>query len=387
MSADLSKLEQSTPFRVGIAVAYMALNTSLNMLNKWALGHYHFRFPLCLTAAHMLFGSTVLLPLMLMKDGYRGTHKKNWRKNWKALVFIGAVNGPQIALNNASLVSIELSLNQVIRAGIPVCVAAFAFCLERRVPTEIGLAYLLLVTLSVMCVMFTGKEHGEFFGISMCFGSVLMQSAQMSLSGRLMGDKLDSFQLNFYTGPIAFSVLFLMECLMQQEVHALYKFAARKPLPTAGIMLGGCCLALLYNVVLMQAVRTFSSVGTAVLGNARTVLLVFMSALLLGELENWGATRYIGCINTFIGAAAYGLHPKLFGTPVSRTLPTPLAEQIKDARKDAVAAGTASQEERQGLAAPIVEDAPDVEERDLDEEDRPMDPEEESYIMSSGSGA
>ena len=60
----------------------------------------------------------------------RGTHAANWRKDWKALLFIGAVNGPQIALNNASLVSIELSLNQVIRAGIPVCVAAFAFCLE-----------------------------------------------------------------------------------------------------------------------------------------------------------------------------------------------------------------------------------------------------------------
>ena len=39
-----------------------------------------------------------------------------------------------------------------------------------------------------------------------------------------------------------------------------------------------------------------------------------------GELSNWTATRYIGCFNTFVGAAAYGLHPKLFGTPVSREL-------------------------------------------------------------------
>ena len=61
-------------------------------------------------------------------------------------------------------------------------------------------------------------------------------------------------------------------------------------------------------------------VGTAVLGNFRTVLLIFLSALLLGELSDWGATRYIGCFNTFIGAAAYGLHTKIFGTPVSRAI-------------------------------------------------------------------
>ena len=69
-----------------------------------------------------------------------------------------------------------------------------------QVPTEIGAAYLLLVTLSVMCVMLTGREHGEVRGILMCSASVLMQSSQMSLSGRLMSSKLDAFQLNFYTG-------------------------------------------------------------------------------------------------------------------------------------------------------------------------------------------
>ena len=365
---ELSATERSLPFRVLIASLYLLLNTSLNMLNKWALGQYKFKFPILLTAAHMIFGSIVLAPVMLLRDGYKGSHTANWRKDWKALLFIGAVNGPQIALNNASLVSIELSLNQVIRAGIPVCVAVFAFCLERRVPTEIGASYLLLVTLSVMCVMFTGHEHGEWWGISMCFGSVLMQSAQMSLSGRLMSGKLDSFQLNFYTGPVAFCVLLLMESAMQQETRGLVRFATHKPLPTLGIMLGGCCLALMYNVVLMQSVRTFSSVGTAVLGNFRTVLLIFLSALLLGELSDWGATRYIGCFNTFIGAAAYGLHTKIFGTPVSREIAKTATEEIDDVRKDAAAAEGDRNDVRR-LQAPINSmgsESPDP--VDLDEE-------------------
>jgi len=281
-------------------------------------------------------------------------HGPTIRRDWKALLFIGFVNGPQIALNNASLVRIELSLNQVIRAGIPVCVACFAFCLERKVPTDIGTAYLLLVSLSVMCVMFTGNEHGEGIGIIMCLVSVVVQSAQMSLAGKLMSGRLDSFQLTFYTGPVAFIVLALMEGILQQETAGFLRFAKHHTRTTVGILLGGCCLALAYNVVLMQSVRSISSVGTAVLGNLRTVLLIFMSALLLGELADWSISRWVGCINTFIGAAAYGLHPKLCKTAVSREISLS-TRQVK-----ALEQGDAEPEERKGIAR-VDEDEMDAE--------------------------
>ncbi len=133
------------------------------------------------------------------------------------------------------------------------------------------------------------------------------------------------------------------------------RFAHHKPGATAFIMLGGCILALMYNVVLMQSVRTISSVGTAVLGNFRTVLLVFMSAVLLGELHDWRATRYIGCVNTFIGAAAYGLHPKIFGTPVSRQLALSHQAEVAALRSDAIAENPGASDERRRFAT--MEDA------------------------------
>ena len=98
--------------------------------------------------------------------------------------------------------------------------------------------------------------------------------------------------------------------------------------------------------------RTFSSVGTAVLGNFRTVLLIFASAFVLGELQDWAFTRYIGCFNTFMGAAAYGLHPMLFGSPVTRLLPRSVVDEVKDVRKDALAEELVDQTEREGLATP-----------------------------------
>lgn len=315
-----SRLEASTSFKIIIGAAYLTLNTVLNLLNKWALSQYGFKFPMVLTAAHISFGTIALLPLMLLKRSYRRQHGPTLRTEWRGVLFVGCMNGPQIAVNNASLVTIELSLNQVIRAGIPVCVACFAFCLERKKPTAIGAFYLMLICVSVMLTMLTGNEQGETVGITLCGAGVLMQSLQMSLAGKLMSSKLDSLQLTFYTGPVALVTLVMMEGIFQSEFAEFVEFAHAHVLPTLGITVGGACIALAYNIVLMQSVRSISAVGTAVLGNFRTAFLVFMSALVLGELETWGPLRWVGCINTLVGAAAYGLHPKICKQPVVRPI-------------------------------------------------------------------
>ena len=50
----VSDVEKSTPFIFFISIMYLTLNTSLNMLNRWALGQYNFHFPMILTACKLL---------------------------------------------------------------------------------------------------------------------------------------------------------------------------------------------------------------------------------------------------------------------------------------------------------------------------------------------
>merc|ERR1719231_1380096 len=64
-------------------------------------------------------------------------------------------------------------------------------------------------------------------------------------------------------------------------------------------------VAVVYNVVLFQSIQTLSSVGTAILGNIKIVCLLFLSSLLLGELDAWSANQYLGCLLTFCAAFAY----------------------------------------------------------------------------------
>ena len=115
---------------------YLGLNSGLNLLNRWALGLYGLKFPLIMTSAHMIFGSTALSPMMLLQESYASRHALVLQNDWKGLATIAIMNGFQIACNNASLTVMELSMNQVIRASIPVLVALLAVCIEGKVPAK-----------------------------------------------------------------------------------------------------------------------------------------------------------------------------------------------------------------------------------------------------------
>ena len=167
-------------------------------MNRWALGLHGLRFPLFMTACHMIFGSCALSPLMFLSPKYADKHMDVLQNDWKGLVTIALMNGFQIACNNASLTVMELSMNQartpacgqrpctlnpattqparlpaatasprrprrddrttrnlmrpcqVIRASVPVCVAIFAVCIEHKVPSKAEVACLFVVSCGVM---------------------------------------------------------------------------------------------------------------------------------------------------------------------------------------------------------------------------------------------
>jgi len=253
----------------------------------------------------MIFGSCALSPLMFMKDEYTARHASVLQNDWKGLTVIAVMNGFQIACNNASLTVMELSMNQVIRASIPVMVALLAVCIEQKVPSKGELVCLVIISAGVMLAVWEESKNAVM-GIVLTVISSVMQSIQMSVSGRIMSGrsgKLNSFQMTFYTGPVAFITLFPFALVSEFNVFA--ESLSYRPLATCGFLLGSCMVAVVYNVVLFQSVHTLSSVGTAILGNVKIVCLLFLSSILLGELGAWSANQYLGCFLTFGAAFAF----------------------------------------------------------------------------------
>jgi drug/metabolite transporter (DMT)-like permease len=137
-----------------------------------------------MTSAHMIFGCCALSPMMFLNDGYAARHSTVLANDWKGLALIAVMNGFQIACNNASLTVMELSMNQVIRASIPVLVALLAVCIEGKVPTKSEVACLFVISMGVMLAVWE-ESRNAMMGIVLTVISSVMQSIQMSLSGKV----------------------------------------------------------------------------------------------------------------------------------------------------------------------------------------------------------
>lgn len=96
-----------------LILLYLSLNSTLNIMNRWALGIYGFTFPILLTICHMMFAFLVLMPVMVANTKLQ--HKATLKRQYKGLICIGVFMALNVSLNNLSLVQISLSLNQVIR--------------------------------------------------------------------------------------------------------------------------------------------------------------------------------------------------------------------------------------------------------------------------------
>jgi len=283
-----------------IVLAYLGLNSSLNLLNRYTLGHAGFRYPVSLTCAHLLFSLCTLAPLML-RAPYAGTHEEVVGRSWKGVAAIGTFMGVNIALNNASLLHLSLSLNQIMRASIPVICAICAVFVERQVPTPAEATGLLLVAAGVMGTV-TGSNYGgddaprnETIGLVFCAVATVSNALMMTFSGRIMGgEKLDALRLTFYTSPVTLGLLAPVSLTMEWD-RMLERLGLQAPPGQEGsfvtgsglmlLVLLGCCNAVLYNWVHNKVILATSATTTTVLGNVKVAMLVLFSRVLFGETK------------------------------------------------------------------------------------------------------
>eukprot|EP00242_Pyramimonas_sp_CCMP2087_P007992 CAMPEP_0198197898 /NCGR_PEP_ID=MMETSP1445-20131203/1469_1 /TAXON_ID=36898 /ORGANISM="Pyramimonas sp., Strain CCMP2087" /LENGTH=279 /DNA_ID=CAMNT_0043867317 /DNA_START=233 /DNA_END=1069 /DNA_ORIENTATION=+ len=268
-----------------LAVAlYLGLNSSLNLLNKWALGVYGFKFPIVMTVMHMTFSFLFLLPIMLFNTTI-SQHQAVLEKQWKGVALIGVFMAINIALNNASLVSMALSLNQVIRASIPCFTAVFAVFVENRFPTKLQAIGLAPISLGVMISVFEGTNDSSSDGIALCVMASISNALMMTISGRVLTQKLDAVRLTFYTAPV--SVLVLFPLALYLEWGAFHQFMLLHPHAVTGILLGGSCIALSYNMVHNLMIQLMSATTTCVIGNVKVMLLLLLSSFIFGDTRHW----------------------------------------------------------------------------------------------------
>lgn len=107
---------ESLLLRAAVLSAWLLSSVNLALLNKWLLssGKGNFPFPLLLCMAQQGFAFLALSPIMLTQQ-YREAHAASLGKQWPGLLALASAFAVNTASNTASLVTIPLSLNQIIR--------------------------------------------------------------------------------------------------------------------------------------------------------------------------------------------------------------------------------------------------------------------------------
>ena len=206
-----------------------------------------------------------------------------------------------------------LVLNQIVRSGIPVVTAIFAVFIEGKVPTISRAVGLVPICLGVVCSIYEGSQmDGTIFSLVLCIAGMISNALMMTISGRVMEEKIDAIQLACFTAPVSLAVLVYHFGI--HEADRLVIYMRNEPHASALVLIGTSILALSYNIVHYQVIRATSAVTTTVLGNVKIVLIVLLSGFLFGETASWMVRMVLGAAITLVGFFIYswaGLEEKL----------------------------------------------------------------------------
>eukprot|EP00931_Biecheleriopsis_adriatica_P049646 TRINITY_DN28720_c0_g1_i1.p1 TRINITY_DN28720_c0_g1~~TRINITY_DN28720_c0_g1_i1.p1 ORF type:complete len:551 (-),score=89.21 TRINITY_DN28720_c0_g1_i1:43-1572(-) len=223
-----------------------------------------------------------------------------------------------VGLNSLSLVRISITLNQTVRACLPVGVLVFASCVEQR--TYPGHSYVTTAVL-VAGVALTcwGSPDFEVLGFSLALTSTLVAAIGTSLNGRLLSsgsfkgtgaDRIMRLMMLqsvpafvFFTVTAAFTEgQQVMQLLVPNEDDA----AARRPwLPLLGLVSISSALALVSNLGRCFLVASTSALMETFAGNAKVAALCIIDNVFFGTALY--GYNYFGIVVTFLAFSAHVL--------------------------------------------------------------------------------
>ena len=252
----------------------------------------------------MLFAFLCFTPYMMRPILFEA-HMETLRCQWKGITAIGLLLALNVSLNNSSLVEMTLSLNQIIRASIPVFTCVFAIAIEGEKPSAMEFLSLVILTCGVMLAMWQSAVDGSLKGLLLCLSGTICSALMMTTYGKILSTKIDALRLVFYTSPLSWMVL-LPTALYNGEWNAFvetYAIASRREACTA--VLCTSVLALAYNIVHSFVIQHTSAVTTTVLGEVKIIGLVVLSYVLFEESKAFTIKMSVGCVTALVGFCLY----------------------------------------------------------------------------------
>ncbi len=303
-----------------IVLVFWGLNQILSIFNSWAFRVKGFHFPCLVSVSQSLFyaafaivaagcGSTRFRRAIASASSSTADTDRRVR----SVAFWSTLN---VILNNVSLVYRPLSINQVLRATIPV-ITALVSVVHGRVPSVSEASALTLIVSGVLVVIGQSLElsfdsHQVLTGVFFClFGTVaaangLHATSQALNGGDGSGDVLNVVDLGWRIFP--WTVAFVAPLFLVTELRSLVEYVSSDPYGLYSVLWvtgTSSMLASSYNMVHWMLAGRAGPVVTTVLGQLKIVSLVVISRLFL-EDDGVNRTEVVGFAVALLGFAWYG---------------------------------------------------------------------------------
>jgi len=219
-----------------------------------------------------------------------------------------------VGLNSLSLVRVSITVNQTVRAFLPVGVLLLGGCVERHTYTRGSYLSSLAIVVGIVLACW-GSHELDHWGVCLALASTLVAAAGASLNARL----LNGGPLEDHSGPE--KILRLMTC---QTVPAFFIFSSsaavlegqqlRALLADPGpwrwygrllLLSVSSALALLTNLSRFLLVATSSALAETSAGNAKVAVLCVVDHFLFGT--HLRAHNCLGILVTFGGFSMHML--------------------------------------------------------------------------------
>lgn len=318
------------PILAGVfsSLFFVSLNVAMNIYTKWLFSPFggNFALPWTMLSVQQLENMMLLQPVLWWM------RRKNWDKigvdenaekieveflHYFQVFVVTLLFCVNVGLNSLSLVEISITLNQTVRAFLPIGVLVLASCLEGRAYPKHSYFTTLILVAGILITCW-GSPDFKLYGFSLAFSSTVVAAGGTSLTGRLLSK-----------GPFARSGPYgIANLLFIQSIPAFFIFSAIAicteynkvmvkilDLDYPGthhslfcyivLVSASSFLALLANLGRCFLVAATSALMETLAGNAKVAVLCVLDHWFFGTVLH--LHNYIGITLTFVGFSVHVL--------------------------------------------------------------------------------
>jgi len=306
----MKALTADEAYGVGLLVAWLGMNIVLNFLSKWEntpkeSGGFGQSFPWLQAVSDQTIALITVVVIFRVRPEQNLVTRAQFMMYRGRLFLLATLSCICIVSNNGSLITIGLSLNQIIKCCSPLPVLVLSRVFEKKRFSGQHVASVMLLVASAIISVPMNSWTSSTTGILLALTAMLIGAMRNVLAAYLMADAKDHgltpLVLVFYNA--LFSIGVCVTVWLAVELRDSMAFFAEQPGQAVGVMIGISLLSAFYNLVSFSATKATSALTFTIAGTTKQVLLIVVSAIVMDHVT--GTMSWIGIASFAIALTWY----------------------------------------------------------------------------------